>query len=314
MVFENQSKRWPTAAIVVLVIVAVLAFTGPGRGVWQGFFSSLRIEKPKPVSVTIPGMTGSASARRLEGAITGMIADTSSITLDEPDRPAATADAASQLAGFAARLPGKRTDPPTLIVTGARSVSMIVDRSQLQTIYREAGNAAIPVPSSVNGARVSITTSRGIRAQYGHCPIPVANTLQGQIQGPPPPSTDNGDCVVLTESHPASAEIPAGLDMQQLVAIGLELSGMSPVQRQAFQKMFNWQSALSIPMPRFMRSYDTVTVNGATAMLLNTVGRRGPTYELFWTNGGLVYSLAGYGSSADAVPLANSVGAPRKQP
>ena len=95
--------------------------------------------------------------------------------------------------------------------------------------------------------------------------------------------------------------------MQQLVAIGLELSGMSPNQRLAFQKMFDWQFALSMSLPRFMRSYDSVTVNSAPGMLLNTAGRRGPTYELFWTKNGTVYSLAGYGSSADAVPLADSI-------
>ncbi len=134
----------------------------------------------------------------------------------------------------------------------------------------------------------------------------MANTLQDQLQGPPPPSTDNSDCVVLIESPPTTAEVPAGLNMQQLVAIGLELSGMSPTQTQVFQRMFNWQSTLSMSMPRFMRSYDSVAVDGGPAMLLNTAGRRGPTYELFWTRDGIVFSLAGYGSSADAVPLANS--------
>ena len=243
-----------------------------------------------------------------------MVADTTSVTLDEPDQPVASAQAASRLAGFAAQLPSKRTDLPTLIVMGAHNIAMTVNRSQLETIFREAGITSASLPTSLNGARVAIRTPRAIRAQYGHCPVPVANTLQGQIQGQPPPSTDNGDCVVLIESPPTSAELPSGLDMQQLVAIGLELSGMSPNQRQAFQKMFNWQSALSMSMPRFMRSYDSVTVDGAPGMLLNTAGRRGPTYELFWTKNGTVFSLAGYGSSADAVPLASSIVEMGKQP
>ena len=293
-------------AIVVLVVVVLLALTAPGRELWHGFFSSLRIAKPQPVSVAIPGFSGPTATRRLPDAIGGMIADTTRSTLDEKDQPAASASVASQLAGFAVQLPHGRTDPPTLIIMGAHSVAMTVNRAQLQTIFREAGDASVSLPASLNGTVVAIKTPRAVRAQYGHCPIPVANTLQGQIQGPPPPSTDNGDCVVLIESPPASADLPPGLDMQQLVAIGLELSGMSPNQRQAFQEMFGWQSALSMSMPRFMRSYDSVTVNGTPGMLLNTAGRRGPTYELFWTRNGIVFSLAGYGSSADAVPLANS--------
>ncbi len=309
-----RPKRWQPTAIVVIVIVALLALTAPGRSLWQSFFSSLRIAKPQAVSVTIPGFSGSAATRRLQDAIGGMIADTTSVTLDEKDQPVASAAAASQLAGFTVQLPRARTDPPTLMVTGAQSIAMTVNRAQLQTIYREAVYTSVSLPVSLNGARVAIRTPRAVRAQYGHCPIPVANTLQGQIQGPPPPSTDNSDCVMLTESPPASADVPPALDMQQLVAIGLELSGMSPNQRQAFQKMFSWQSALSMSMPRSMRSYDSVTVNGVPGMLLNTAGRRGPTYALFWTKNGIVFSLAGYGSSANAVPLASSTDETRKLP
>lgn len=307
-------KRWYYVAIVGIIIALVVVLTAPGQNLWQQFFSSLRIEKPKAVSVTIPGFSGSASSRRLEDAIAGMLADTTDVTLEEKDQPALTRATVSQLAGFVALLPQKRTDSATLILTGARSVAMTVNRSQLQTIYSEAGEASVPLPASLNGTRVVLKTPRAVRADYGHCPVPVASTLQGQIQGPPPPSTDNGDCIILTQSPPISADVPAGLDMQQLVGIGLELSGMSPVQRQGFQKIFSWQSVLSMPLPRFMRSYDSVTVNGTPAMLLNTAGRRGPTYELFWASNNIVYSLVGYGSSADAVPLANSLAEPRKQP
>jgi hypothetical protein len=42
-------------------------------------------------------------------------------------------------------------------------------------------------------------------------------------------------------------------------------------------------------------------------MLVITGGRRGPTYALVWVQGGVVYTLTGYGSSADAVPLAKSL-------
>ncbi len=314
MAFGTGRKRWQSVAIVAIIVVLIVALTAPGRNLWQGFFSSLRIEKPKAVSVTIPGFSGSAASRRLQDAIGGMLADTTDVTLEEKDQTAATQAAASQLAGFAVELPQKRTDQATLIVAGARSVAMTVNRSQLQTIYNEAGDASVPLPASLNGTRVTLKTPRAVRAEYGHCPVPVANTLQGQIQGPPPPSTDNGDCIILTQSPPTSADVPSGLDMQQLVGIGLELAGMSPVQRQACQKMFSWQSTLSMALPRFMRSYDTVAVNGTPAMLLNTAGRRGPTYELFWASKNVVYSLAGYGSSADAVPLANSLAEPRTQP
>lgn len=303
---QLRGSRWTT--IVVFAVVLLLALTAPGRGVWRDFLASLRIAKPQPVSVNVPGFSGPAPTRRLQDAIEGMIADTTSVILDEKDQAVSSPAAASQLAGFTVQLPRTRSDQPTFIVVGAHAVAANVNRAQLLTIFREAGKSSVLVPAPVNGARVTIKAPRSIRVQYGHCPVAVTNTLQGQIQGPPPPSTDNGDCVVLIESPPASAGLPPGMDMEQLVAIGLELSGMSPDQTQAFQKMYSWQTALSMSMPRFMRSYNSVIVNGMPAMLLNTAGRRGPTYELFWTRNGIVFSLAGYGSSADAVPLAISTG------
>ena len=70
----------------VILVAALLAFTGPGNSLWQRFFSSLRIAKPQPVSVTIPGFSGPTPTHRLQDAIGGMIADTTSVTLDEADK------------------------------------------------------------------------------------------------------------------------------------------------------------------------------------------------------------------------------------
>jgi hypothetical protein len=56
-----------------------------------------------------------------------------------------------------------------------------------------------------------------------------------------------------------------------------------------------------------MRSYELRTVGGNRAMLMITAGRREPTYTLAWVRDDIVYALAGYGSSGDALPLAESV-------
>jgi hypothetical protein len=291
---------------VALAVTLLLGVTSCGRGDLTSFLSSLRLAKPKPVTVAVPGFSGPTATRRLQEAVGGMVADTVSVVVDEKDQAAPNSAAASRLAGFEVQLPRLRTDSPTFIVVGAHAVTMTVDRSQLLKVLSEAGRSSIAVPAAVDGGRVTMRTPRAIRVQYGRCPVPVANTLQGQIQGPPPPSTDNGDCVVLIESPLTAVSVPPGIDIQQLVDLGLELSGMSPDQTNAFRQRFSSQASLSMAIPRFMRSYDSVTVNGERAMLLNTAGRRGPTYDLLWTRNDIVYSLAGYGSSADAVPLANS--------
>jgi hypothetical protein len=257
--------------------------------------------------VNIPGFSGPTASRRLQDAVQGMLADTATVTLDEPEQRVADAAAAARSAGFTPRLPSARKDVPTLLVVGAHAVRLAVNRATLGTILKEAGFANASTPVSLDHAPLEIRTPRAIRAEYGHCPAPPPATLQGQLQGPPPPTTDNGDCVILVQGPAVTATVPPGLDMPQLVGIALELSGMSPQQAGVFQRTFDWRTALTLVMPRFMRSYDTVTVGSAPAMLLNTAGRRGPAWELIWTAGGAVYSLIGYGSAADALPLARSL-------
>jgi hypothetical protein len=235
-----------------------------------------------------------------------MVADSVRVTLDEPDRTAPDVAAAAGLADFPVLLPRTRTDKPALTVIGAHDATMIVHRNQLQTILAEAGEAHADVPASLDGATVTLRTPRAIRAEFGHCPAPVANTLQSQVQGPPPPSADNSDCILLVESREVAADVPPALDMEQLVGIGLQLSGMSPDQARSFQQMFNWKSTLSLSLPRSMRSSQAVVVNGAPGVLFTTGSRRGPAYALMWSRNGVLCVLTGYGSSADAVAIANA--------
>ena len=133
------------------------------------------------------------------------------------------------------------------------------------------------------------------------------NSIQNQINGPPPPSVDNGNCVVLTETPLATSTTPAALDTAAVLEIALELMGMSPNQVRDFRQLFDWRAAMPLSPPRFTRSYEIVNIGNTRGMLVITGGRRGPTYALEWVDGGIVFTLTGYGSSADAVPFANSV-------
>ena len=103
------------------------------------------------------------------------------------------------------------------------------------------------------------------------------------------------------------ATAPAGMAFDQLVEIALELSGLSPERAAVFQRQLDWRSTLALSLPRFVRSFDTVTVAGAPGLLFGAGGRRGPAYVLVWARDGIVYSLTGYGNSADGVAAADAV-------
>jgi hypothetical protein len=302
----ESNRRWAWLAAIA-ILVAAFFWPASGSSLAQRFYASLRIAKPKAVTAGIAAPPGTNPNRALQTLVGAMLAESVTVALDEPDESVPDTATANRRAGFAMVLPGGRTDGPVLSVVGAHAIRMRVNRAQLRTTLVQAGMGRTALAPAIDGTSATFTTPRAIRAQFGHCPEPVANTLTAQLQGPPPTSTDYGTCVVLIESAPSTAEIPTGLDVGQLVEIALQLSGMSPIQVQAFQARFDWQSALSLVLPRFMRSYDTVQVAGARGMLLNTAGRRGPTYTLLWESDGRVYTLTGYGSAAEALPLARSL-------
>ncbi len=97
------------------------------------------------------------------------------------------------------------------------------------------------------------------------------------------------------------------MDVQKLAEIGLETAGMNPSQARDFLQTVNWQSTLVISVPRFLRSYEAVTVSGVKGTLLNMAARRGPGYALVWAKGGRAYLLTGFGDSSQAVEFADSV-------
>jgi hypothetical protein len=307
---ENPTQRsffrraWP--ALGMLVVFVLLAVPASSGGLGRRFLASLRIAKPKAVAPGVSVPSATSGGQQIQALIGSMIGETTSVALSEPDKPVPSADSATRLAGFTARVLRMRSDAPSIAVIGAHAMNVKVNRAQIETMLAEAGRRNAQVPRSVDGAVLKTQTPRAVRVQYGNCPAPVANTIQNQINGPPPPSTDNANCVMFIQVPVTSAVVPPGLDIEELATIALELSGMSPNQTRDFRHAFDLKSTLSMSLPRGIRSYDAVQINGQPGMLVITGGRRGPTYQLMWTSGGTVFTLAGYGSSADAVPLANS--------
>lgn len=298
----HTRARWIVLFTAVLIAV-VLAIPVGSQTIGGRFLSTLRIAKPKAVTAMAPAP---GSRRDLQNVIAGILAETTSVASQEPDTTVRGIDAASRAAGFTALPLRGRTDTATIRLLGAETLALRINAGQLRTLFTEAGQSA-SVPSSVDGSAATLTRARGVQFRYGHCPAPIAPTLANQLQGPPPPSTDNGNCVILTETPLATITAPPALDTAAVMEIALELSGMSPNQARGFRRLFDWRAALDIAPPRGMRSYEVTTVGSAPAMLMISANRREPGYTLAWTRDGVVYTLAGYGSSGDAVPLAATV-------
>lgn len=303
MASDRKSTYWLIGVIALIVITwsAVPAT----RHLTQRFFGSLRVKKVQAVNVDLSNFVGPGADATLQNMVSQMISDKVTVTQTEKAQQASDAAAASRLAGFHAELLGGREDQPELLVTGAHAFTLTVDRPRLQAILREAGRADLQVPQSADGATVEVSIPRELRARYGTCPG--RRSATANVATPTPHTMQYTDCVLLSEGPSPVVSVPSGLDLQRLAEIGLELAGMTQQQAQQFLNHVNWKSTLGMPIPRYMRSYETVKVDGVQGTLLNMAGRRGPTYALLWAKSGKVYSLIGYGDSGNAVSMANSL-------
>jgi hypothetical protein len=245
----------------------------------------------------------------LHQMVTQMISDKVKVETNEDDTAVTDAAGASKLAGFNVRLLGARNDAPKLTVGGSHKIEVSVDRARLQAIATEAGHPDIALPPSLDGQTVGVEVPRSVQLQYGTCPTAATatNVIADNITGPSPTTTQYSDCVRLREGPAPVVNVPSGLDVVGLAEIGLETAGMTPAQASDFLHTVDWRATLTLSVPRSLRSYQTVKVNGANGTLLSMAGRRGPGYALIWTNNGIAYSLIGFGDSSQAVGLADSL-------
>jgi hypothetical protein len=311
MTFQPSARRWwpLVAGLIAIGLIAGLASRPSARSLMGRFFRSLRMQNVQAVNVDLSAFTGPNANPTLHQMITQMISDKAVVTADEPDQTASDAAAAGELVGFPVQLLRERKDSPKLVVAGEHATALTVDRARLQAILTEAGHPDLVLPPSLDGAAVSVRIPRAVEAQWGTCPGPANATgaIAGNIAGPQPATTQFSDCLRLREGPSPKVDVPSGLDVQNLAEIGLEVAGMSPSQAHDFLQTVNWQSTLVMSVPRFVRSYQAVMVNGASGTLLTMAGRRGPGYTLLWARNGMAYSLVGFGDSGQAVRLADSL-------
>lgn len=304
---SSQKRVWLVLIVVILVAgsLSVPAF----RNLALKSLRSLRMQKVQAVNADFSPYVDANANPTLHQMVTQMISDKVQVEVNEEDQPVTDVAGANKLAGFDVQLLGARKDAPTLVVGGSHKIAVTVDRSRLQAIATEAGHPDLVLPQSLDGATVGVQVPRSVQVQYGTCPGPTnaSQVVADNITGPSPTTTQFSDCVRLREGPSPIVNVPAGLDVGGLAQIGLETAGMTPNQASDFLHTIDWKATLTLSVPRSLRSYEVVKVNGTNGTLLSMAGRRGPGYALIWTKNGLVYSLIGFGDSSQAVALADSL-------
>jgi len=115
------------------------------------------------------------------------------------------------------------------------------------------------------------------------------------------------NCTYFVQAGSPMVSVPPSLNMPEIAEAALELAGMSSSEAHTFCQTVDWSSTLVIPVPRSSSSYETVTVDGVEGTLITETLSQGNRYSLLWVKNGVVQSLAGRGSPADALALAASL-------
>lgn len=295
------------AAIGVLLIALTLSFPQT-RALADQFLSLFRVQQVKVVYLDFTGMQ-ELTGQGLLGEQISQLLSTSMVVTKRNTKPVTVADAAqaSQQAGFDVRLPQGKT-PSQLRVMSSSAFTFTIDREKAQALLDEAGRGDLVLPASINGKEVSVSIPAAVSAAYGTCPAGEGGT-EAEFNSK---TTQQryADCTLFAQIPSPTVSAPDGLDVGQLVQIGLEFTGMSHEEAAAFTNSVDWTSTLVIPLPRHAASYEQVEVDGVMGTLIVRMSDDGdtPSYSLIWVKNGIIYAVGGAGTNtASAVKLANSL-------
>lgn len=305
-----MTKKWfsfPLVRLGAAALALTLFLSFPATRAWAGEFLNLfRVQQVQVVPVDFTGLEQLTGDGALGNRFTEMITDSVDVQ-QEPNEAVtvASAEEASELAGFEVRIPEGMT-PSQINVSSGAAFTFTVDRAKAQALLDEAGRGDLVLPDSVDGAEILVDIPAAVSVGFGTCPKPgsevAGNTEQSTTESLYP------DCVIFAQIPSPNVNAPADLDIEALAQIGLEFTGMSTEEAQAFTSTVDWTSTLIIPIPQNASVNEQVEVDGVTGTLIQRPSGEGPQFALLWAKDEILYAISGLGTNVEqALDMANSL-------
>lgn len=295
----------PAWALLALVVLLAVSMTLPPVRAWaEGLLAQFRVAKISVVSVDATRLQSLGYGTDLSKQITQLLSDSVTVT-QKPDAPKSVANVAeaSQLAGFAVRLPSNRSDAPQLTVQSGGAFQLTVNRARAQALLNDAGASNLKLPASIDGAVIKVTIPAGIAAGYGECP----KLTEEEESALGSPGRTMLNCIILTEIPSPTVDAPPDLDVVQLAELGLQFTGMTKEQAHAYAQTVDWTSTLVVPIPRNAAQYKKITVDGVDGYLIQRPPGDSTQYAVVWVKNGIIYAIGGFGDATAALAMANSL-------
>ncbi len=182
-------------------------------------------------------------------------------------------------------------------VNGPGSFKATVDVAKITELAQALEVTDLDVPPALDGATVAVKTFPAAVLRY----------------------TRGKDEFRLFQAKSPEVTLPAGLDVQQLGAIGLQLAGMSPEEARLFAAKMDWRTTLLVPVPAAGGDFRDVSVGDVQGLLVTVRPPARPAAEgqparprsqsvLFWSKGDRVFALEGPGRGIELLEMASSIG------
>lgn len=305
-----SQKHWARlrpvlTGLVALLVVLALFTLAPVQNAFSAFLGLFRVQQVTVLPVDIDNLSSLNNNQALAQQMSQLFSSSVNV-IKEPgeSRDAASAEEASQLAGFEVRTLNTDLAGPTLMVSDSSAFEFTVNRAEAQAIIDDLGRSDLQLPAALDGVTIHVEIPAGVMSLYGDCTPPTeAEREIGQREWNP------RGCVEFVQMPSPTVNTSSNVEVAALAEIGLQLTGMSADEARAFSQSVDWASTLVIPVPRNATTYKDVTVDGVTGQFISYAESANvPTrYAVIWVKNGIVYGLIGFGSESEGLALANSL-------
>jgi Putative zinc-finger len=302
----SAGKIWYLSGGALAAAALIVVFTvGPVRAWAENLLAIFRVEHFSVLELN--PTTSLKNNQLLNQTVSHIISDEVTVT-EAPQKPQSVADAATaiKLAGFQVKLLTEQT-PSSLFIENGLAAHMKINRDRLQEVLDEAGRNDLQIPSSVDGATVSLRIPTGVLATYGNCGDTGAR-LKGQMPENTPHQQPDATCIALMELPSPVVTAPPDLNPAQIAQVALQFLGMSANDAANFTQTVDWTSTLVLPVLHGQSTYQQIPVNGNEGVLLRSkAASASANFALIWVDSGIVYGLHGNGDDTTALNLASQL-------
>jgi hypothetical protein len=295
--------RRPAWAAVAAGLILVFAFAlPPVRAIAVDFLNLFRVQRVAVAPINpgdLPERLGTST--QLQALLSDQILFDEN---GEPEKVTSAAEATS-LSGYQVRLPATLGRPEMLAVAPGGRASITVDKPRIEAVLREIGRTEIEIPDELHRTTMTVDLPRCVQAAYGGCGSSGEDGDDGDEEERHP---HLGDCTVLIQLPSPRVSAPSGLPIDRIGEAFLQLMGMPADEVARFSSTIDWSTTLVIPIPRHSTSYQQVTVDGVPGTLIRHRHHGRLSTTLIWVKDGIIYSLTGPHSGAEALEIANSLG------